>query len=161
MCLRSLGGGIVSQWRSRHGDPLDQFLASDSHDPHRIWVCRRPTRNVAGASFSGWGWLSLSLGVVSLNVQYLSLSTHQAQIEAHVDTLISAQAGLVLAAVDLNIPYQCVQSRPRGPYDDIQQMQAGNLKVGFFADCLRLICVLGGNSIYTHVYLNALFLFPI
>ena len=53
----------------------------------------------------------------------------QAQIEAHVDTLISAQAGLVLSAVDLNIPYQTVQSRPKGPYQDIPQMQAGNLKV--------------------------------
>jgi len=52
----------------------------------------------------------------------------QAQIEAHVDTLISAQAGLVLSAVDLNIPYQTVQSRPRGPYPDVPQMQASNLK---------------------------------
>ena len=46
------------------------------------------------------------------------------------DTLISAQAGLVLSAVDLNIPYQSVQSRPRGPYNDVPQMQASNLKVG-------------------------------
>jgi len=52
----------------------------------------------------------------------------QAQIEAHVDTLISAQAGLVLSAVDLNVPYQTVQSRPRGPYPDIPPMQAANLK---------------------------------
>lgn len=54
----------------------------------------------------------------------------QAQIEAHVDTLISAQAGLVLSTVDLNIPYQTVLSRPRGPFDQIPQMQATFLKAG-------------------------------
>ena len=53
----------------------------------------------------------------------------QAQIEAHVDTLISAQAGLVLSTVDLNIPYQTVLSRPRGPFDQIPQMQGTFLKV--------------------------------
>ena len=47
----------------------------------------------------------------------------QAQIEAHVDTLISAHAGLVLSAVDLNVLYQTVQSRPRGPYPDILPMK--------------------------------------
>lgn len=52
----------------------------------------------------------------------------QAQMEAHVDTLISEQAGLVFSAVDLKIAYQIVQSKPRGPFLDHHEMQPNVLK---------------------------------
>jgi len=52
----------------------------------------------------------------------------QAQMEAHVDTLISAQAGLVLSACDLNVAYEAVLVQPKGPFDSCDEMKAVNLK---------------------------------